>query len=383
MYCAFSTPHLDLFITEEFLARIFGSFGELADITVKRHSRSVTPPSHSGYAFVYFYNAAAAEAAVNYFQNPANALEDVRITATLTHKVYDDTSSNSPSPHSSISNSRHPTAPFSRNNQPHGFRYDDMPDGAMLAQKSGTGFRHQATFDHLQEFVEHTASAAHFQPSQRQLSYQGHPMHDERLSRPQSEFSGIENGSFYNKSSRLSSGQGFVPPRQMSRSGGFPGPEEIAQGDYLPFEMFDHSTSQKQLFFQKPSSLPVPPPLINLQQQRHPSFFSSSVSSLANTPMHSSSSTSLPTPTSRAALSDPFQTQQTSQVDHYWSQQLKHTSSLVDVTEDPSMPQQIRRSSRDMPGAPEDISGAPSRHENLQLDRLLSDATFQPDRSYM
>lgn len=89
VHVTFSTPFLDLFVTEEFLEEIFSAFGTVADVTVKRHNRNTTvPPSHSGYAFVYFYELPPAARAVQRFAEMAE-VNNVRLMCNLPHVIRD------------------------------------------------------------------------------------------------------------------------------------------------------------------------------------------------------------------------------------------------------------------------------------------------------
>lgn len=89
VHVSFATPFLDIYITEEFLEDIFASFGPVADVTVKRHNRSTSnPPSHSGYAFVYFYELAPAARAVQRFSELTD-VNNVRIVCNLPHVIRD------------------------------------------------------------------------------------------------------------------------------------------------------------------------------------------------------------------------------------------------------------------------------------------------------
>lgn len=89
VHVTFSTPFLDLFITEEFLEEIFSAFGTVADVTVKRHNRNTTiPPSHSGYAFVYYYELPPAARAVQRFTEMAE-INNVRLMCNLPHVIRD------------------------------------------------------------------------------------------------------------------------------------------------------------------------------------------------------------------------------------------------------------------------------------------------------
>eukprot|EP01033_Poteriospumella_lacustris_P016343 gene16343-11678_t len=86
VHVAFSTPHLQLVVTEELLEEIFGRYGTLADITVKRHSRTVEPPCHTGYAFLYYFERHAAMAAAQSFAAPI-VLHGIRLQCNLTAKA--------------------------------------------------------------------------------------------------------------------------------------------------------------------------------------------------------------------------------------------------------------------------------------------------------
>lgn len=55
LHVTFTTPRIDTLVSEEVLDRLFSRFGEVADVTVKKHARTIDPPFQSGYAFVYFY----------------------------------------------------------------------------------------------------------------------------------------------------------------------------------------------------------------------------------------------------------------------------------------------------------------------------------------
>lgn len=55
LHVTFTTSRIDTLVSEEVLDRLFSRFGEVADVTVKKHARTIEPPFQSGYAFVYFY----------------------------------------------------------------------------------------------------------------------------------------------------------------------------------------------------------------------------------------------------------------------------------------------------------------------------------------
>lgn len=55
LHVTFTTARIDTLVSEEVLDRLFSRFGEVADVTVKKHARTIEPPFQSGYAFVYFY----------------------------------------------------------------------------------------------------------------------------------------------------------------------------------------------------------------------------------------------------------------------------------------------------------------------------------------
>jgi hypothetical protein len=70
---------------EEVLDRLFSRFGEVADVTVKKHSRILEPqPFQSGYAFIYFYEAGPAIEAAERFKNTAVA--DVHFETSLSFR---------------------------------------------------------------------------------------------------------------------------------------------------------------------------------------------------------------------------------------------------------------------------------------------------------
>ncbi len=54
VHISFSMPNMEIKVTEERLRSFFEKFGEIADVTVKKHMRTNDPPMQSGYAFVYF-----------------------------------------------------------------------------------------------------------------------------------------------------------------------------------------------------------------------------------------------------------------------------------------------------------------------------------------
>jgi hypothetical protein len=55
---------MDVLVTEEILEAIFQPYGEIGDITVKKHLRTTEPPAQSGYAFIYYYSITSAVNAV-------------------------------------------------------------------------------------------------------------------------------------------------------------------------------------------------------------------------------------------------------------------------------------------------------------------------------
>lgn len=64
VHVSFVTRELKQVINEEVLDSIFSSFGEVADITIKRYVHDTTGQVQSGYGFVFFYDSSAAAAAV-------------------------------------------------------------------------------------------------------------------------------------------------------------------------------------------------------------------------------------------------------------------------------------------------------------------------------
>lgn len=63
LHVSFVTRELQIQINEELLDSIFGSFGEVADITLKKYVRDGETLVQSGYGFIYYFQAEAAKAA--------------------------------------------------------------------------------------------------------------------------------------------------------------------------------------------------------------------------------------------------------------------------------------------------------------------------------
>jgi hypothetical protein len=81
----FTCKDLSRKINEEFLGSIFASFGELADVTVKRHGCTGHPLQTTGYGFAYFKETFCALRAVHALR--AIAVDDVRIECSLSRKA--------------------------------------------------------------------------------------------------------------------------------------------------------------------------------------------------------------------------------------------------------------------------------------------------------
>ncbi len=72
-------------MSDDILDRLFSRFGEVADVTVKKHSRILEPQSfQSGYACVYFYETAPAIVAAERFKNTVVA--DVHFETSLSFR---------------------------------------------------------------------------------------------------------------------------------------------------------------------------------------------------------------------------------------------------------------------------------------------------------
>lgn len=84
VHISFSTNRLDCFVTEEFLDALFTKYGEIADITVKKHLRTVDPPSQSGYAFVYYYEGNAGVIAVQEMKRVI--IDGIRLECSLSYR---------------------------------------------------------------------------------------------------------------------------------------------------------------------------------------------------------------------------------------------------------------------------------------------------------
>jgi RNA recognition motif-containing protein len=85
LHVTFTSPRIDLLLCEDVLDRLFSRFGEVADVTVKKHSRVLEPqPFQSGYAFIYYYEAAPAIEAAERFKNTAVA--DVHFETSLSFR---------------------------------------------------------------------------------------------------------------------------------------------------------------------------------------------------------------------------------------------------------------------------------------------------------
>lgn len=84
VHVSFATSRLDAFITEEYLDSLFGKYGEIADVTVKKHLRTLEPPSQSGYAFVYFFEGSAGIAAVQELKRVF--IDEIRLECSLSYR---------------------------------------------------------------------------------------------------------------------------------------------------------------------------------------------------------------------------------------------------------------------------------------------------------
>lgn len=84
VHISFSTNRLDCFVTEEFLDALFTKYGEIADITVKKHLRTVDPPSQSGYAFVYYYEGNSGVTAVQEMKRVI--IDGIRLECSLSYR---------------------------------------------------------------------------------------------------------------------------------------------------------------------------------------------------------------------------------------------------------------------------------------------------------
>lgn len=84
VHISFSTNRLDCFVTEEFLDALFAKYGEIADITVKKHLRTVDPPSQSGYAFVYYFEGNAGVTAVQEMKRVI--IDGIRLECSLSYR---------------------------------------------------------------------------------------------------------------------------------------------------------------------------------------------------------------------------------------------------------------------------------------------------------
>lgn len=85
LHVTFTSPRIDILLSEDILDRLFSRFGEVADVTVKKHSRILEPQSfQSGYAFVYFYETSPAIEAAERFKNTVVA--DVHFETSLSFR---------------------------------------------------------------------------------------------------------------------------------------------------------------------------------------------------------------------------------------------------------------------------------------------------------
>lgn len=64
VHFSFITHQADLPIGEEALDHIFSSLGAVADVAIKQHTITASPPRQTAYGFVYFYEADAAQRAM-------------------------------------------------------------------------------------------------------------------------------------------------------------------------------------------------------------------------------------------------------------------------------------------------------------------------------
>lgn len=115
VHISFSMPDLEVKVTEERLRSIFEKFGDIADVTVKKHMRTASDPViQSGYAFLYFLDGEAGVQAVQ--EMKSCTVDDIHYECSLSYKsemaINGGSSSAASTPNVSASNT--PTAAASR-----------------------------------------------------------------------------------------------------------------------------------------------------------------------------------------------------------------------------------------------------------------------------
>eukprot|EP01033_Poteriospumella_lacustris_P004927 gene4927-3526_t len=108
-------PDLEVKVTEERLRSIFEKYGEIADVTVKKHMRTASDPViQSGYAFLYFLGGESGVQAVQ--EMKSCTVDDIHYECSLSYKsemaINAGSSSTATTPNVSASNT--PTAATSR-----------------------------------------------------------------------------------------------------------------------------------------------------------------------------------------------------------------------------------------------------------------------------
>lgn len=113
---------MDKLVTEDILDTIFSRFGELADVTVKKHVRTTEPPSQSGYGFVYFIQRDAALRSLYVMKH--THLDGVTYDCSLSYRSEQQLKRSSPGPSfpsSSFSNTWPGPSPQQQQQQQHHF----------------------------------------------------------------------------------------------------------------------------------------------------------------------------------------------------------------------------------------------------------------------
>lgn len=84
VHVSFISKQIHTLISEKVLRELFGPFGSIADVAIKKHTMIQKQNRQSGYGFVYFTNPEAAYRAMNAFKH--HTIRDITFDCSISHK---------------------------------------------------------------------------------------------------------------------------------------------------------------------------------------------------------------------------------------------------------------------------------------------------------
>lgn len=84
VHISFSTLDMEIKVTEERFRSLFEKYGEITDVTVKKHMRTADPVSQSGYGFVYFLHGESGVQAIQDMKS--TTIDEIHYECSLSYK---------------------------------------------------------------------------------------------------------------------------------------------------------------------------------------------------------------------------------------------------------------------------------------------------------